>query len=179
MRKKLERDLSLAANPDQFVFHASDEKGHSAHVRVNLPTETVQVTAEIIAKGNFPYRTREDLIRDAVYHRLSELVEMGNLGCGDQLRRVEATDYILKQEAAAKRFLDQMQKLDSVITSAGDSAEHQAEIVNAILDQVNQMPDTYWRNRYRCRIQERHGHLIRSRLSLKPSTFLEDTGEDA
>ena len=178
MNKKLKKELELARDPSTFVFHASDEKGHSAHVRVNLATEIAQVMTEIVAKGNFPYRTREDLIRDAIYHRLGALVEMGNLGYGDQLRRLEGIDCILKNEESAKRFLDQMETLDSVIRGAAGSAEHQGEILEAILDQVNQMSDPYWRQLYTNRIRDRHGHLIPRRLSLKPSTALHETEED-
>lgn len=63
-------------SPDKFVTTASDEKGHSERIRINLRTDLMPTIGQIVASGQFEaYRSSHDFIRDAVYHRLQYVAD--------------------------------------------------------------------------------------------------------
>jgi len=62
-------------SPDQFVTPACDDKGHTAQKRVAFRPDVFPVLAQIVASGNFDYRSPEDIVRDAVYHRIWYLAQ--------------------------------------------------------------------------------------------------------
>jgi hypothetical protein len=59
-------------DPDEIYSGGSkDRQGHSTNLRVHVPDPWVGLMAEIVANTKWPeYRTTQQLVRDAVYHRL-------------------------------------------------------------------------------------------------------------
>ena len=108
--------LNQPDTPDEFVFHATDQKGHHSTLpKVAIPPEMGQLLNEIMASGDFPYRTKLDIVRDALYHRLKWLCDNQGLGHGDLLKRIKAIDAILAEEEASSKYLQQMEALDTVL----------------------------------------------------------------
>jgi len=154
--------LSRPKGPEEFIFHATDKKGHHATLsRIAIPPEIDQVMNEIIAKPHFSYRTKADIVRDALYHRLSWLCDNADLGFGDMLRRVKAIDEILEEEEARIDYERQMDKLGAVVAAASDSPERQSELVNSVADEIRRMPEGYWKTRYLTHLKNRFGHLLK------------------
>lgn len=61
---------------DEFITRSTDGHGHQRHQRVNFPPSVIGQAAAIIQSGKIPqYRTIQDLVRDAVVHRLHYLNE--------------------------------------------------------------------------------------------------------
>lgn len=65
-------------SPDQLMTPACDDKGHTAQKRIAFKPDVFPVLAQIVASGQFDYRSPEDIVRDAVYHRIWFLA--GQLG---------------------------------------------------------------------------------------------------
>lgn len=67
-------------SPDQFFTPASDTKGHSERVRVNLRPDVLPALGALVASGQFEaYRSTHDVIRDAIYHRLHWLADQAGV----------------------------------------------------------------------------------------------------
>ena len=56
---------------ERFVTHATDSRGHSESVRVNMPQGWLAIIAQVVGIDEIPaYRSSADFIRDAIWHRL-------------------------------------------------------------------------------------------------------------
>lgn len=62
-------------SPDQLMTPACDDKGHTTQKRIAFKPDMFPVLAQIVASGQFDYRSPEDIVRDAVYHRIWYLAE--------------------------------------------------------------------------------------------------------
>lgn len=160
MAKRLKEALKQATDPQEFIFHSTDEKGHSATVRVNIPNDMAQMINQIVQKGYFEYRTREDIIRDALYHRLAWLDANHDLGLGEHIRRLRAMDYIIEKESENIAFQGRIERLNQELASIPDEGE-QKRLINAIMEEVYSMPKGYWRSRYLTYLKDHYGHLIK------------------
>lgn len=65
-------------SPDDLITPACDDKGHTAQKRIAFKPDVFPVLGQIVASGQFDYRSPEDIVRDAVYHRIHYLA--GRLG---------------------------------------------------------------------------------------------------
>jgi len=155
--------LSRPKGPEEFIFHATDKKGHHATLsKVAIPPEMDEMMNQLLTRPKFPYRTRADIVRDALYHRLSWLCEHDDLGFGDQLKWVKAIDEILSEEESRLDYETQMDRLGKVLAGISDSPERCQEVVQSILNEIYSMPSGYWKQRYLTFIKNRYGHLIKS-----------------
>lgn len=62
-------------SPDQLMTPACDDKGHTAQKRLAFKPDVFPALAQIVASGQFDYRSPEDIVRDAVYHRIWYLAD--------------------------------------------------------------------------------------------------------
>lgn len=60
-------------SPSKFYMRGSDKQGHSANLRVHVPTYVAGRVQHIFDTHQFPYKTLQDFYRDAIYHRLYAL----------------------------------------------------------------------------------------------------------
>jgi Spy/CpxP family protein refolding chaperone len=147
----------------EFIFHSTnDKKGHHAVLdKTAVTVEMKQAMKEIMIRGHFPYRTENDITRDALFHRLAWLSEHMEDGLGDYLQRIKAIDDALEQEQQRLDYERQMQQTLSVVNSLIDSPEQQKIIVNTVLEQIRNLPSGYWKERYTKSIKSQFGHLIK------------------
>ena len=144
---------------DQFVFRASDAHYHHTNMRFALPVDMASAIAGLVDRGHYPYRTKEDVIRDSLFHRLEWLNENRNLGLGAFLRRFRAIDRILSEEEQEIEFADRLTRMDGLVRGAPDDDERRA-LVNQVLDEVREMPSSSWQRRYLEEINSRFPNLI-------------------
>ncbi|MBL7209318.1 MAG: hypothetical protein ISS52_04400 [Dehalococcoidia bacterium] len=160
---------------DEFVFYATDQKGHHSTLpKVAIPPEMDQLLNEIMASGDFRYRTKLDIVRDALYHRLKWLCDNQGLGHGDLLKRIKAIDAILAEEETSYKYLERMEALDRVINRVSDSMEYQRQLVHSFFREIQQMADSHWKSRYLKHLEERYGHLLPRALCIRPSAAVHD-----
>jgi hypothetical protein len=62
-------------SPGQLMTPACDEKGHTTQKRIAFRPTLFPVLNQIVASGQFEYRCAEDIVRDAVYHRIWYLAD--------------------------------------------------------------------------------------------------------
>ena len=58
-------------DPDQIHTNSQDDHGHSIHLRVHAPKTWGAIMGQIVNSDSWPeYKSNQDIIRDALYHRL-------------------------------------------------------------------------------------------------------------
>ena len=55
---------------DKFYIRHTDGKGQSASLRVTVPPELARQLQVLVESGKLPYKTKSDVIADAIHHRL-------------------------------------------------------------------------------------------------------------
>lgn len=97
----------------QFYTRSTDGLGNYRHQRVNVPPEMAARMATIVAKDYVPeYRTAQDLIRDAIHHRLQWLEKRINDGELEQVLSVE------RRRAEVERLRMEVEDLSRMVTES-------------------------------------------------------------
>ena len=74
-------DINSTYDPNEIVTRSQDEHGHSYAPRATLPKTWGPVIQAIVASEQWPeYKHVNDLIRDALYHRLYWIDQQKNRG---------------------------------------------------------------------------------------------------
>lgn len=112
----LERDEAARPSRDEFVTYSSDDRGLQTSMRVNLSPGIATIMEQIVQQGLVPaYRSKQDIVRDAVVHRLWDIVEGVALdGPALETLRAETIDKELRN---AK---DRMDRNNSLVQQARD-----------------------------------------------------------
>ena len=147
---KTENEISRCTEQDTdcdvFVFSSQDDKGHSSYLRVPISKDVAMIIAEIIQKGYFPYRTREDLVRDAIYHRLYYLLQKLDLNLGSKLQRERDRQAIVEKYEIEKEHINWLSKMESMLEDITDE-KVRGEMVALAYEQIVSEPDPYWRGK--------------------------------
>jgi hypothetical protein len=152
-------------SPDKFYTRATDGKGHSEVVHLKLPPEITSVMAQIVQSRAIPdYRTAQDIIRDAIVHRLQYLRESGMVDgvtgtvAGFEEAAREVFDFYERMQAF-KEIIDRAEKL---VADVGRDSEEARRAVRKVYEAALAIVDSeYWRNRYLQEIEKRFGDLLK------------------
>lgn len=153
--------MNFPKSDDEFVFHATDKRGHHTTMRFALPVDMAQTISQIVEKGYFPYRTKEDVIRDALYHRLRWLEENKSIQLGGMLQRIRGISEILNQELFASQFQEHISNLDAALGKLAGDEEAQSRLVNTIMEQVLEMPAGHWKRKYTSYLKQHYGEFLK------------------
>lgn len=70
---------------------SKDHQGHSTNLRVHVPDPWVGVIAELVGSPHFPeYKNSQDVIRDALYHRLKWATSHRDRSSDEQIKALMA-----------------------------------------------------------------------------------------
>ena len=107
-------------DPSRFYTHSEDRKGHSFHVRANIPKPLAGELSSLVQSGVVPaYRSIGDITRDAIYHRVKQVSQM-----------VEGME--LEQAVDMAMLLSEEMKLV-------DEAEHAEQLIDALRTNAQSM----------------------------------------
>ena len=94
----------------RFYTHSEDKKGHSFHVRANIPKPLGGELGSLVQSGMVPaYRSVGDIVRDAVYHRIKEVSSMIDAG------EVEQAVDMAMLHSEELRMLNEAEQADHLI----------------------------------------------------------------
>ena len=147
---------------DEYRIPASDTKGHSArHWFRSMPQMARQVE-QIVSSRKFPYRTKGDLLRHALHRHVLWLAEQTKVSSVDA--QVETIIELMRDEEMNSDFLLVFDKLAERISShlSSGSQGEACRLIRIVQDNIKQMPDGYWRDRYTEQVKVKFGHLIES-----------------
>ena len=90
---------------EKFFCESTDRHGHHSTVKANIPPTIHTQIATIVQGGKVPaYRTMQDLVRDAIFHRLQYLNE--EILKDPKLARVISIEMRLSEQQRAQDELD-------------------------------------------------------------------------
>ncbi len=112
-------------DPNEFYTASQDKKGHSFHARVNLPKPLGGAMGALIQSQAIPqYRTVEDLMRDATYHRVKQIaraLDDGELEAQVDMAMLHAQELQITETAQhADELIDSMQTNAAMYWQRGD-----------------------------------------------------------
>lgn len=94
----------------RFYTHSEDKKGHSFHLRANIPKPLGGELGSLVQSGMVPaYRSLGDIVRDAIYHRVKEVSAMIDAG------EVEQAVDMAMLHSEELRMLDEAEQADQLI----------------------------------------------------------------
>ena len=107
---------------DRLVTPACDDKGHTTQKRLAFKPDVFPVLGQIVASNQFDYRSPEDIVRDAVYHRIWYLADRlgvdyrdGKLA-GEIRHLVSGADHIAELERLGRRRFERAQYVETLET---------------------------------------------------------------
>ena len=102
----------------RFYTHSEDKKGHSFHLRANIPKPLGGELGALVQSGMVPaYRSVGDIVRDAVYHRVKEVSMMIDAG------EVEQAVDMAMLHAEEVKLLDEAQQAEALIEALRANAQ--------------------------------------------------------
>ena len=113
-----------AYSVDRFYTRATNEKDHGEYIRVKLAPEVIAELNRIVASGIVPeYESPQDIIRDAIVHRVRWLNDQRNVPLTElgrlMLLRAELARLELRQQVRAE-ILQRIQRVASTATRPSD-----------------------------------------------------------
>ena len=120
---------------------SADKQGHSAYVRVPFPKHWAGQMNAITQSDLFDYKSQQDFVRDAVYHRLHWAGEImrdrkfiARLGVDKLAARLE--HYMLETEGVTE-FKIRLDEAATMAQTSGDAREF-ATIIDLMRDEASQ-----------------------------------------
>lgn len=131
---------NMGYDPHEFYTSSSDKKGHQQQFRVNVPPSLGSEIAQLVQSQRIPaYRTAQDVIRDALIHRLQWLRDHGHPISRDmqheldlQMAKVKAQTK-LQRVQEAEEYLDTIQEVFASLVGPDSRDDLRRELVEASL----------------------------------------------
>lgn len=146
--------------PSDFRIPASDTKGHNArHWFRCIPVMARQVE-QIIQAKKFPYRTKGDLLRHALHRHMGWLASMESIPSVSG--QVDAIIEIMRDEEMNNDFDLVFEKMgERVAQHITNGAQREAtRLVMTIQACITEMPDGFWKDKYKEQIKKKYGTII-------------------
>jgi len=154
-------DLMDALDPCNFIFHAADENGHGTTLRVRLSPSMMYELQVMIARQVGPYRTREDIVRDALYHRVAWIhankEQVAELG--DTQRRIAAMHMQVEYARQMAEFGKALDEMDKVLREI-PTMDKREVVVNNVWQQVLQVEDDSWREVFAEKVRHNYSNYL-------------------
>jgi hypothetical protein len=150
-------------NGDGFNVPASDAKGHSERLWVRCQPQVLGQIERVMSSKVFPYRTRGDLIRHALIRHLKWLDSQEGVRIKSVMAEVDVINEILREEQSKRETEDVVNRMSDTVSmflSRGASQEAKRLVVT-VLNQINNMPEGYWRESCRQAVYSRYGYLLK------------------
>ena len=105
-------------DPSRFYTHSEDRKGHSFHIRANIPKPLAGELSSLVQSGIVPaYRSIGDIMRDAIYHRVKQISQMVE---GSELEQAVDMAMLLSEEL---KMVDEAAHAEQLIDALRTNAQ--------------------------------------------------------
>lgn len=147
-------------DPREFSVPASDNKGHSERMWLRIQSGHDRQMAAVLNSKFFPYRSKGDVVRHALHRHLLWLETLAPVPSVSG--QVDAILEIMREEEFHKDFQDIMSRLQEQVGYylARGQVGRARSLVSRILDRVDRMPDSDWKDTYRKEILDQYSNLV-------------------
>ena len=166
-------------NPTDFIVPAKTKNGTSSPITVKVPEEWLRRAQELVMTRKLRYKTVSDLFRHSLIRHINWLEEI-TPDVSVWWNFFYATYKIVQASeelSIAYKNLDYLSDVVNDFVAKGMIAEARRMVLDYIRT-IHKSPDgkTGWKTKILSEVQARHGDLIKSGASIKPSTFEEEEG---
>ena len=147
-------------DPDEFRVPGTDSNGQHERMWFRLLPGELMQAATVFESKRFPYRTLGDIPRHAIWRHLRWLGTLEALP--SVTAKVDMMMEVLRQEEFHQDFQKVFEGLVRVVAGyTAQGAEGEARRVLAtIINHVDEMPEGYWRGKYRDELVYRFKQLM-------------------
>lgn len=141
---------------------ASDDKGHNAKLQVRVNPDWVHQVDIVVKSHKFPYVSRGELIRDAVYRHFIWLEEF-TMPRDSILQKIQSMVDMLEEEKIQQGFEKVLKNLENRVAyfSQKNAIKEAVRCVLRVLGYVDEMQDGHWKEQFSKEIKERYSGLIK------------------
>jgi hypothetical protein len=152
-----EEDTRYAA----YMIAGTDARGHNERKNLRLQPVYLRQAEVVLGAKKFPFRSIDDVFRYCIHVGLQELL-MTEEEIPSVMAHAVAINEMLRHEEMNKSFGAVFSRLNETMAAySGDSGvNEQRRLVIRIWREIEQMPEGYWKDRYRKQLMETYGHLI-------------------
>lgn len=148
-------------DPAQFIVPAQDAKGHSERQWFRCQPGHDRQADLILRSKKFPFRTKGDMFRWCMVNGFRELMALEE-GVPSIMAQVDAISELMAAEEFQQEFMQTFETMSRVIAK---HIEMQAvgearRVIATVKGLLEQMPDGYWKEKYKGEIKQRFGHYL-------------------
>jgi len=166
-------------NPTDFIVPAKTKNGTSAPITIKVPEEWLRRAQELVMTRKLRYKTVSDLFRHSLLRHINWLEEI-TPDVSVWWNFFYATYKIVQASEELSIAYKNLDYLSDVVNDfvAKGMIEEARRMVLDYIRTIHKSPDgkTGWKKKILSEVQARHGDLIKSGASIKPSTFEEEEG---
>lgn len=161
-----------AYDPEQKMFKSRDTRGQSVLTYVRVPPDVLSQLEQIVQSGKFVYKTIQEIIREAIGHRLFYLSKrISSEALDDTLVRLAAVHDLIEEEERMSEYQRELDKLDALVSAklneGAQGRKRAVTIVRRFYDQVSRMKDPYYQEVFTQRLENKFHDLLRERTGGK------------
>jgi hypothetical protein len=140
---------------------ASDDKGHNAKFQVRLDPDWIHQMDVIVKDRKFPYVSRGEIVRDAIYRHFIWLDELGTSD-GSILQKIQSMVDMLEEAKIQQGFEKVVQNLEDRVAyfSEKGARTEAVKYVLRILGYIDDMQEGHWKDMFRKEIRDRYEGLL-------------------
>lgn len=154
-------------SPEKFYTRSTDARGHTETMWLRLPPSLARVIAEVVQSRKIPqYRTAQDLVRDAIVHRLHYLKEKLPETGTTVTQFLIGMEDVLAHQRMMSDFEKKMEELSQTVQrlmldSPNDGPALAKELVQNLYGEAAKIADhPYWRNKFLRYFRERYKEFL-------------------
>jgi hypothetical protein len=152
-------------DPDKLYTRGVDSRGHSAIVHLRVLPDVVSQIEKVVQSRALPYQTTQDVIRDAIVHRLHYLRQRLRRNNVDiAYARILNLHRVLEEEDRKQEQDALLGRLTNIVNnhlSRGEMGRAAAaQLVEDFISDAESLPESYWRSQLLAELRQRFGYLL-------------------
>lgn len=149
-------------DPGEFLIPASDAKGHSERQWLRVQPGHDRMMDMLIASKKFPFRTKGDFMRWAVWTGFQVLEHM-EPDLPSVTRQVDVIIGMVRDDEFRKEFEDTFKSIgERIALHMSEGREGEAKsLIAGMQAAIGQMPETGWRDRYEARFKKQFSAYLK------------------
>jgi hypothetical protein len=136
-----------------------DNHGHTERITLRVHPGYLPIMNRIVQAEQYPFKTTSDLIRFAIDRVARDLERRA--GIPSAFHQLDAMWDFLQREEANIRFLRDFETMARQIQELSAHPAEAAKMLAGAKQYIDNMPEGFWRERYRQELLSRFGHLLR------------------
>lgn len=140
---------------------ASDDKGHNCKLVVRVNPDWLHQIDVMIKNKCFPYVSRGELVRDAIYRHFLWLDRL-HTPTDSILQKIQSMADMLEEIKTQQGFEKVLENLEDRVAYFGRKGARTEAVkyVLRILGYIDDMPDGHWKDVFKKEIRERYAGLL-------------------